>query len=87
MQFGKTHDTIKEQKQTVTKYENIQTALSTNAVTGTQLYDLKVITVEQTTQFYSLSYDEVNAVHKAFEILNERRWGRTKKTRTEATND
>lgn len=67
----------------MTKYENIQTALSTKAVAGTQLYDLKVITVERTTQFYSLSYDEVNAVHKGFEILNERRWGRTKKTKTE----
>jgi hypothetical protein len=61
----------------MTKYETIGVAIDHKAVSGTKLYDLKVIELHQVTNFFSMTKDEVNTVYKAYDILNKRKWGKT----------
>lgn len=69
------------------KYENINKALMWERVQGTQnnsdptveIYDLKVVGLETTEQFFSLTRSELNSVLKAFKVMNDRRYGRARK--------
>ena len=57
------------------KFEAINVALDHIQVKNTlDRFDLKIITTDSTSQYFSLTKKEVNEVYKAFEILNKRKW-------------
>lgn len=57
------------------KFESINVAIDHEKVKNTvDRYDLKIITTEETTRYFSLLAQEVAKVYKAFEILNKRKW-------------
>ena len=63
------------------KYENQGVVLIEERTkhTDTQRYDLKIISKEEIImKAFSLTQEELNTVEKAFQILNDRRWGTIK---------
>jgi len=61
------------------KFNNTQKAVMWEFVKGSkiELYDVKIVGLETSEQYFSLSKSELNAVLKAETIKNERKYGRT----------
>ena len=65
----------------VKKYNNIQVAITVeDRKGGGKFYDGKIVfTAQEPIPFFSLTENELNAVLKGFEVLDERRFGTWKK--------
>jgi len=71
--------TRKKENEMYEKFNNTQKALTWEQVKGskTDLYDLKIMSLDTTEFYYSLSKAELNTILKSEQIKNNRKYGRT----------